>query len=87
MLLGNVAKLQQALQTGDYDDLPPAIDATATTTNAGTNLPAMNAFFPFGCPTTTDAGAIGLGELLTMSGDLLADGSVFDGLSTSQGTD
>lgn len=83
MLLSNVAKLQQALQTGDFDDVPPS-----ATTDAGTNLPAMNAFYPFGCQTTTDAGSIGLGELLTVSGDILVDGSsIFDGLSTSQGTD
>lgn len=70
LLLANIARLQQALQTGDYDDLPTP-----------TNLPAVNAFFPFG--SATDAGASGLEELLTRGHDALTDGSIFDGLSVS----
>lgn len=82
ILIGHVAKMQQALQTGDYDDLP-----TPTSTAAGTNLPAVNAFYPFGSTSATDEGAIGLGELLALGGDALTEGSIFDGLSMSQGPD
>lgn len=70
--------MQNALQTGDYDELPTP-----------TNLPAVNAFFPFGCaappPQSGGGGTMGLGELLTsLADDALADGaSIFDGLSVS----
>lgn len=76
VILSNICKLQQALQTGDFDDLP-------TSQQNGTermvqNLPSVNSFFPF---SRNNSDPNELTDILIASNELLVDGSIFDAIS------
>lgn len=82
MILSNISKLQQSLQSRDFDDLP-------TPTNEDTvfgclHMPSISSFFPF---SGNSANSNELNDILTLSNVILTEGSIFDGLSTSQGPD
>ena len=96
MILNSISKLQQALNSRDFDDLPftylPAgagsANVTASTKSSSAllqnDMPLISSFFPFTRNTTNSND---LSDLLTTSTDLLAEGSIFDGLSVQQGQD
>ncbi|XP_059614071.1 myotubularin-related protein 10-B isoform X2 [Phlebotomus argentipes] len=75
VILSNVSKLQQALQTRDFDELPQHQNGTERT---GPNLPAVNSFFPF---SRTKSDSTELTEILIASNHALVDGSIFDAIS------
>lgn len=100
LLLSNVNKLQTALQTQDFEDVPPRIvspvtlrqssrgeesdpeipsDDVAGGITPGQIMPSVNSFFPFSSQ-HSDTGAE-LNDILNLSGEMLMDGSVADGLS------
>lgn len=84
-VLSNISKLQHALQSNEYDDIPmkkPNNDNFIGPQN--TNIPLLSSFFPF-TRNTTDSND--LTDILNASNDLLAEGSIFDGLSVSQEQD
>lgn len=85
ILINNISKLQQILQTCEFDEQQLQAANGDTTTTATNNLPTINSFFPFSrnaCCNTNE-----LIEILTQSSDLLTEGSIFDGLSIAQAPD
>lgn len=81
LLLRNISKLQRAIETGDYDELP---DELTTPTNSPVKqqmMPATNSFFPF---STNVCDATQLTDILTHSNELLMEGSIMDRLSIAQ---
>uniref|UniRef100_A0A6B2ECL4 Putative phosphatidylinositol 3-phosphate 3-phosphatase myotubularin mtm1 n=1 Tax=Phlebotomus kandelakii TaxID=1109342 RepID=A0A6B2ECL4_9DIPT len=76
VILSNVCKLQQALQTGDFDELPaPQQNGTE---RAVQNLPSVNSFFPF---SRNNSDPTELTDILMASNEILVDGSIFDAIS------
>lgn len=80
ILLNNISKLQQSLQTGDFEEL-----ASSNLRSTDTSLPAINSFFPFSRNTCLNSNE--LIEIFTQSSDILTEGSIFDGLSLAQAPD
>ncbi|GAB0098510.1 myotubularin-related protein 10-B [Sergentomyia squamirostris] len=76
VILSNACKLQQAIQTGDFDDLPGAQQ-----NGTERNLPSVNSFFPF---SRNNSDPNELTEILIASNELLIDGSIFDAISQAQ---
>lgn len=85
MILNNISKLQQALQSNDFDDLPIPFNESDDVINGvnvnGPTMPSISSFFPFSGNNTNSNE---LADILTLSYDLLTDGSMIDGLSISQ---
>lgn len=83
-LLSSISKLQHALQARDFDDLPTATIKKSNNDDSlnGQNIPLISSFFPFTRNTTESND---LTDILNASTDLLAEGSIFDGLSVTQG--
>lgn len=82
VILSSISMLQQALQSRDFDDLPTPTNEDGN--GIGLNMPSVSSFFPFSGDNTNSNE---LSNILTLSSDLLNDGSIFDGLSMSQGPD
>lgn len=80
LILSSISKLQQALQSRDFDDLP----GDGGGGMGLLSMPTVSSFFPFSGDNTNSNE---LSNILTLSSDLLNDGSIFDGLSMSQGPD
>lgn len=82
-ILSNISKLQRALETGDYDDLPDDTKSNDTTpTNSPTKqMPAINSFFPF---SLNIGDSSQLTDILTSSNELLTEGSIMERLSIAQ---
>lgn len=88
LLLSNINKLQLALQTRDFDDIPmrilspiiPKQDRTNGGLTPAQMMPAVNSFFPFSRNTSD---AADLTDILNLSNELM-DGSIFDALSQTQ---
>lgn len=78
-ILSSISKLQQALQSRDFDDLPERTKQQPPTATCDGEL--ISSFFPFTRNTTESND---LADLLNASADLLAEGSIFDGLSVTQ---
>lgn len=81
-VLSNISKLQHALQSRDFDDVP--ITEKSNNDNnciQNSNIPLLSSFFPF-TRNTTESNV--LTDILNASTDMLAEGSIFDGLSVSQ---
>lgn len=84
VLINNISKLQQALQTGEYDEpSSPTINSNGENL-AGQLLPSVNSFFPFSRNLSDSNELI---EILTTSSELLTEGSIFDALSIAQAPD
>lgn len=84
ILINKISKLQQALQTGEYDE-----PSSPTIKSNGENLadklmPSVNSFFPFSRNFSESNELI---EILTTSSELLTEGSIFDALSIAQAPD
>lgn len=84
ILINNISKLQHTVQTGEFDEnqMQSSNGDNATTTN---NLPSINSFFPFSRNACCNSNE--LIDILTLSSDLLTEGSIFDGLSIAQAPD
>lgn len=98
LLLSNVNKLQSALQTQEFDDVPPRILSPILTQSAnavapagqeeeagitpGQIMPSVNSFFPFSQHRHGDQTQ--LADILNLSNELLVDGSIFDAISQTQ---
>lgn len=83
MILSSISKLQQDLQTRAFDD-SNSVKPTSTKSddNLIQNMPMISSFFPFTRNTTNTND---LTEILASSNELLAEGSIFDGLSVQAG--
>lgn len=85
IILSNISKLQQALQSNDIDDLPIPLNESDDVINGvnvnGPTMPSISSFFPF---SGNNSNSNELTDILTQSYDLLTDGSIMDGLSISQ---
>lgn len=81
MTLSSISKLQHDLQLRTFDE-----PASTTTPHADvhflSNMPLISSFFPFTRNTTNSNE---LSDILTISNELLTEGSIFDGLSVQQG--
>lgn len=85
MLINKISKLQQSLQTGEYDEpSSPTINSNGENLIGQPLLPSVNSFFPFSRNFSESNELI---ELLTTSSELLTEGSIFDALSISQAPD
>lgn len=80
-ILSSISKLQQALQSRDFDDLPSIMKPMQSATASGEDTTMISSFFPF---TRNTAESNDLADILNASTDLLAEGSIFDGLSVTQ---
>lgn len=76
MILSNISKLQRQLETQQIDDT--ASTSSQSIDNLIQNMPLISSFFPF-TPNTSNTNQ--LSDILSTSCDLLAEGSIFDGLS------
>lgn len=81
IILSNISKLQQALQSHDFDDLPINESDDVINGMGPSIMPSISSFFPFSGNNTNSNE---LTDILTLSYDLLTDGSIIDGLSMSQ---
>lgn len=85
LILSSISRLQQALQSRDFDDLTGIGGGGGGAQEGGAlTMPTVSSFFPFSGDNTNSNE---LSNILTLSSDLLNDGSIFDGLSMSQGPD
>lgn len=82
-ILSKISKLQQSLLSQDFDDLPTP--SNEETVFGGPNIPSISSFFPFSGGNSANSNE--LNYILTLSNDLLTEGSVLDGISTSQDPD
>lgn len=88
-ILSNISKLQQDLHTRDFENSPSNLQTSASSTaqtedGINQSLPTIGSFFPF---TRNTANSNDLTDILTISNDLLTEGSIFDGLSINQEQD
>lgn len=95
LLLSNVNKLQVALQTQEFDEIPPRILSPILGDNSETEsdpdvasggavtlakvMPSVNSFFPFSSNSLTDPTE--LADILNQSNERLMDGSILDTMS------
>lgn len=84
MILSSISKLQQDLQTRTFDDSKPPSAPNQSDENLIQNMPLISSFFPF---TRNTRDNNDLTDILTISNELLTEGSIFDGLSVQQGQD
>lgn len=98
LLLSNVNKLQSALQTQEFDDVPPRILSPILTQvsasgdeerngatggiTPGQMMPSVNSFFPFSQHSYGDSTQ--LTDIMNLSAEMLVDGSIFDAISQTQ---
>lgn len=79
MILSSISKLKQDLQTQHIDD--SATTSAQSIENLLQNMPSISSFFPF-TPNTSNTNQFT--DILATSSELLAEGSIFDGLSVQQ---
>lgn len=80
MTLSSISRLQHDLQLRTFDE--PTSAPPQTDENFISNMPLISSFFPFTRNTTNSNE---LTDILTISNELLTEGSIFDGLSVQHG--